>query len=71
MLLLEEVLVRLWRANINAGVTVVPAAHIKAWIEVDGKEVTKEFHDGGRHDDIARWLAEKARGRNRGVGGTY
>ncbi len=70
MVLLEEVLVRLWRANIHAGVTTVPSAHIKAWIRLDGKELTKEFHDGGRHDDVARWLADIARGRDQGVGST-
>ncbi len=64
MLQLEDVLVRLWRAEINVIVTLqtAPPAHLSAVVDLgDGEELWEDFSAQGPTDEIARWLDGVAR----------
>lgn len=62
MLQLEDVLIRMWRAEIVAMVGLSPPAHIAAIIDLgDGEEVRQDFTADGPPGEIAQWLDAMAR----------
>lgn len=62
MLQLDDVLIRLFRAEIGVTIATAPPAHISAIVDLgDGDELWQDFSDYGPPGEIATWLDTVAR----------